>query len=359
MKRTDRPLIGISVGDPGGIGPEVTVKALALPQTYRICRPLVVADAALMREAVRVAGAVVEVRAVRSPVEGVYRPGLIDVLDLGNVVLGRLRYGAVSAEQGRASFEFVRRLIELALAGEIDATVTGPIHKEAVNQAGFRYAGHTEIYADLTGTRDYAMMLLDGDFRVAHVSTHVSLRQAIERVRMDRVLTVIRLAADALERMGIPRPRIAVAGLNPHAGEGGLFGAEEVEQIAPAVQAAQAEGRRVEGPLPADTAFPKMRGGQYDLVVAMYHDQGHIPVKLLGFRYDRQRGEWRSVAGVNVTLGLPIIRTSVDHGVAFDRAGAGTANPRSMVEAIRTAADLCRGGGARRRPSAAPPASRA
>jgi 4-hydroxythreonine-4-phosphate dehydrogenase len=355
VKRTDRPLIGISVGDPGGIGPEVTVKALALPQTYRICRPLVVADAALMREAVRVAGAVVELRAVRSPAEGTYRPGVIDVLDLGNVDLGRLRYGMVSAEQGRASFEFVRRLIELALAGEIDATVTGPIHKEALNLAGFRYAGHTEIYADLTGTRDYAMMLLDGDFRVAHVSTHLSLRQAIERVRIDRVLTVIRLAADALERMGIPRPRIAVAGLNPHAGEGGLFGAEEVGQIAPAVQAAQAEGRRVEGPLPADTVFPKMRGGQYDLVVVMYHDQGHIPVKLLGFRYDKQRGEWRSVAGVNVTLGLPIIRTSVDHGVAFDRAGAGTANPRSMVEAIRTAADLRSGRRARRRPPVPPP----
>jgi 4-hydroxythreonine-4-phosphate dehydrogenase len=352
-------LVGISVGDPGGIGPEVTVKALTLPQTYRICRPLVVADAALMREAVRVAGTVAEVRAVRGPAEGIYRPGVIDVMDLENVDLGRLRYGTVSAEQGRASFEFVRRLIELALTGEIEATVTGPIHKEAVNQAGFRYAGHTEIYAELTGTRDYAMMLLDGDFRVAHVSTHVSLRQAIERVSMGRVLTVIHLAADALERMGIPRPRIAVAGLNPHAGEGGLFGAEEAEQIAPAVQAAQAEGRRVEGPLPADTVFPKMRGGQYDLVVAMYHDQGHIPVKLLGFRYDEERDEWRSVAGVNVTLGLPIIRTSVDHGVAFDRAGKGTANPQSMVEAIRIAADLCRGGSARRRPPSPPPTGRA
>jgi len=335
-----RPLIGISIGDPAGIGPEITARALSLEATYEVCRPLAVGDASVMADAVRIAGLALQVRAVASPAEGQYQPGAMDVLDMANVDLERLQYGRISAECGRAAFEYVKKVIELALAREIDGTVTGPIHKEALNTAGFHYAGHTEIYADLTQTRDYTMMLADGPFRVVHVSTHVSLREACDRVRMPRVLRVIQLADAALRRMGMARPRIAVAGLNPHCGEGGLFGHEDAGEIAPAVEEARRQGLDVEGPIPADTVFPKMRGGQYDVVVAMYHDQGHIPTKLSAFQYDDTTRSWNAVSGVNVTLGLPIIRVSVDHGVAFDRAGQGRANPQSLIQAIHLAAQM-------------------
>jgi 4-hydroxythreonine-4-phosphate dehydrogenase len=335
------PCIGITVGDPGGIGPEITAKALAKRELYRICHPLVIAEQALMREAARIARVSVKVRPVDGPEEGIYRPGTMDVLDLGNFSLDSQRYGEITAIQGKAAFEFIHKAVDLALGGSIDATVTGPIHKEALHRAGYRYSGHTEIFAELTGTRDYAMMLADGAFRVIHVTTHMSLREAIDRINSSRILKVIHLAYEALRRMGIREPRIAVAGLNPHAGESGLFGKEEIEEILPAVRQARADGLCLEGPLPADTIFPKMRGGIYDIVVVMYHDQGHIPLKLLGFTVDAKSKRWVAMAGVNVTLGLPIIRTSVDHGVAFDKAGQGTANPQSMIEAIRLAAQLC------------------
>ncbi|MBE0585174.1 MAG: 4-hydroxythreonine-4-phosphate dehydrogenase PdxA, partial [Desulfofustis sp.] len=228
----------------------------------------------------------------------------------------------------------------LALAGKIDGTVTAPISKAAINLAGFHSSGHTEIYGELTGTTDYAMMLSDGSFRVTHVSTHVSLREACDRVKKARIVKVIELTAATLRQLGIEQPRIAVAGLNPHCGEGGLFGTEDQTEIAPAVAAAVAEGITAEGPLPADTVFSKMQGGLFDAVVVMYHDQGHIPAKLVGFHYDEKTDTWDQMAGVNVTIGLPIIRTSVDHGTAYDRAGDGRANPQSMVEAIRLAARL-------------------
>ena len=212
----------------------------------------------------------------------------MDVLDMKNIDAGKIRYKTVSAETGRASFEYVRKVIELAMAGKIDATVTGPINKEAINRAGFHYSGHTEIYADLTKTRDYAMLLAHENFRVIHVSTHVSLREACDRVKKERVYRVIRLGEDAVKKLGIDRPRIAVAGLNPHAGENGMFGREEIEEIEPAIMQARSEGLNVEGPIPADTVFSKMQGGQYDLVVAMYHDEGHIPTKVIGFQYDER-----------------------------------------------------------------------
>jgi 4-hydroxythreonine-4-phosphate dehydrogenase len=338
---SDRPLLAITMGDPGGIGPEICAKALALEEVHAVCRPLVVGDAAVVEDAVRLCDLPAAVHAVREPGQGRYERGCIDVLDLGNVPRGRLRPGLVTPEQGRASFEYVAAAIDLALRKAVDANVTGPISKAAVNAAGFRYAGHTEIYAERTGVADYALMLVHGGFRVAHVSTHVSLRQACDAVRKERVLKVIELAHDAVRRLA-GRARLAVAGLNPHRGEGGLFGTEDDEEIAPAVRAARERGIEVEGPLPADTLFPKLRGGQYDGAVAMYHDQGHIPTKLLSFSYDERTGAWSSVAGVNVTLGLPIVRTSVDHGTAFDRAGQGTANAQSMVDAIRMAAALAR-----------------
>ena len=291
----DKPLIGISVGDPAGIGPEITAKALALPEIYELCRPLAIAEFEMMKEAVRFSRSNLKIHSVASPGEGLYQLGTIDLLDLKNVNGKSIQHKTILAEYGRASFEYVKKIIELAMGKEIDATVTGPISKEAINLAGFHYSGHTEIYADLTQTKDYAMMLMHEHFRVIHVSTHVSLREACNRVKKDRVLRVIRLGDETVKRLGVQHPRIAVAGLNPHAGESGLFGREEIEEIEPAIKLVQKEGLMVEGPIPPDTIFSKMQGGQYDLVVVMYHDQGHIPTKLIGFQYDDKTKTWGSM----------------------------------------------------------------
>jgi 4-hydroxythreonine-4-phosphate dehydrogenase len=338
-----RPIIGISMGDPGGIGPEICAKALALGEIYEIGRPIVVGDAAIIDDAIRFCRLRLNAAPRSRVADAGFVHGTIDVFDLKNLPRDQLRHKQATAPQGKAAFEYVAKVIELAMSGQIDATVTGPINKAAINAGGFHYAGHTEIYADLTRTRNYSMMLAEGNFRVAHVSTHVSLREACERVKKDRVLSVIRLAHEALLQLGIASPRIAVAGLNPHCGEGGLFGSEDDREIAPAVAAARADGISAEGPLPADTVFSKMRGGMFDMVVVMYHDQGHIPTKLMGFQYDDTTGAWGQMAGVNVTLGLPIIRVSVDHGTAFGKAGEGRANPQSMIEAIKLAARLAAG----------------
>ena len=341
QKKRDRlPLLGITIGDPGGIGPEVCVKALALSEIYTICRPLVIGDTGVVADAIRFCGLDLAVHDCLRPEEGRFEVGCVDVLDLGNMPLPELRYGTVTAAQGKAAFEYVDKAIALALAGEIDGTVTGPINKAAIHAAGYTYAGHTEIYAEKTGTADYSMMLAEKNFRVTHVSTHVSLREACDRVKKDRVLRVIRLTDETLRRMDLVAPRIAVAGLNPHCSEGGLFGHEEESEIIPAIKRARADGIIVEGPLPADTVFSKMKGGMYDVVVVMYHDQGHIPTKLVGFHYDEITDTWSQMAGVNITIGLPIVRTSVDHGTAFDRAGKASSTEESMVDAIRMAARL-------------------
>jgi 4-hydroxythreonine-4-phosphate dehydrogenase len=335
-----RPLIGISVGDPAGIGPEITAKALSLPEVYQLCKPLGVADAEMMKEAIKFSNLNLKIHTVISPKEGLYQFGTIDLLDLKNLDGRSVKHKKISADYGRASFEYVKKVIELAMKKEIDTTVTGPISKEAINLAGFHYSGHTEIYAELTHTKDYAMMLVHDHFRVIHVSTHVSLREACDRVKKDRVYRVIMLGYDAVRRLGIQNPRIAVSGLNPHAGESGMFGREEIEEIEPAIKQAQEKGLSIEGPIPPDTVFSKMQGGQYDLVVVMYHDQGHIPTKLVGFQYDDKTKTWGSMSGVNITCGLPIIRVSVDHGTAFGKAGEGRANPESMIQAIKIAAQL-------------------
>ncbi|RMF59398.1 MAG: 4-hydroxythreonine-4-phosphate dehydrogenase PdxA, partial [Calditrichaeota bacterium] len=247
--------------------------------------------------------------------------------------------GQISAAAGDAAFQAVKKAIELALAGKIDAIVTNPIHKEALNLAGHHFAGHTEILAHFTRSKDVAMLLVHGNLRVIHVSTHVPLRRACDLVKKARVVRVIQLLHDACRRFGVKRPRIGVAGLNPHASDGGLFGKEEAEEILPAVQEAQAAGLDVEGPMPPDTLFAKAAGGFYDGVVAMYHDQGHIPFKLQTFTFDDKR-RVKAIRGVNITLGLPIIRTSVDHGTAFDIAGKGLANPETLIEAIEYAAKM-------------------
>ncbi len=336
------PLLGITMGDPGGIGPEICAKALNEPEIFGVCRPMVVGDAGIMANAAAFSNLDLAINTCPTVKDGRFTPGTLDVLDLGNLPMAELRHKTVTARQGQASFEYIDRAIALAMSGEIDGTVTGPINKAAVNAAGFHYAGHTEIYADKTKTADYAMMLIDGSFRVTHVSTHVSLREACERVKKKRIQKVIQLTHATLKRLDIDAPRIAVAALNPHCGEGGLFGNEDDTEIAPAVDAARSSGIQVEGPLPADTVFSKMQGGMFDAVVVMYHDQGHIPAKLVGFKYDDTTDTWSQMAGVNITIGLPIVRTSVDHGTAFDKAGEGRANPQSMIEAIKMAAKLSR-----------------
>ena len=339
----DRKIIGITMGDPASIGPEITVKALADQSIYEACRPIVVGDACVLEAVLKIAGhEEMKVRAVKDVRDAVFTHGTIDVLDMGLVSMDELVRGQVSAMCGDAAFRYVEKVIELAMDGQVDATVTNAFNKEAVNLAGHHYSGHTEIYADLTGTKNYTMMLAHENMRVVHVSTHVSLREACDRVKKQRVLDVIRIGDKACREMGIENPRIAVAGLNPHSGEHGLFGQEEIQEIIPAIEAARAEGIQAEGPVPPDTVFSKARGGWYDIVVAMYHDQGHIPLKVVGFIYDQEKQAWDAVAGVNITLGLPIIRVSVDHGTAFDQAGTGTASELSLKNSLEYAVMFAR-----------------
>jgi len=331
----ERPILAITMGDAAGIGPEIAARALADSETYRICRPLLIGDASVMRATLEGMGLGLSIHPVAEVSEARFELGHMDLMDLHNIDLPRLAKAQVSAMAGRAAYEYIVRAIDLAMAGEVDAVVTCPIHKDALNQAGYHYPGHTEIFAERTGTRDYAMMLVAGGLRVVLVTIHVALREAIEQINQERIVRAIRLAHEAGRLLGIEKPRIAVPGLNPHAGEGGLFGREEIEIIAPAIRQAQAMGYHAEGPFPPDTVFYRAVHGQFDFVTPMYHDQGLIPIKLLGF------GE-----GVNVTLGLPIIRTSVDHGTAFGKAWQFRASAGSLMEAIRLAAQMAQ---ARRR----------
>lgn len=337
-----KPILGITMGDPASVGPEITVKALANIEIYDRCRPLVIGDTQVMEKAVEIVGrqGQVAIHPVKTVEEALFQPGTIDVYDMGIVDIEKLEYGKVSEMGGEAAFQYVKKVIELAMAKEVDATVTNALNKEAINLAGHHYSGHTEIYADFTGTDKYTMLLAHENLRVVHVSTHVSLREACDRVKKQRVLDVIRIANDACKALGIQEPKVGVAGLNPHCGENGLFGTEEIEEIAPAVAQAQTEGIQAFGPVAPDTIFSKARGGWFDIVVAMYHDQGHIPLKVVGFVYNEEQKEWNAVAGVNITLGLPIIRTSVDHGTAFGHAGKGNANELSLLNAIDYAITL-------------------
>lgn len=341
-----KPIIGITMGDPAGIGPEITLKVFSKGKLFDACRPLVIGDAEVLRQAKTFTGiSDLNIYAVDRPEDAVYQRGVLSVLDMKAIDMSRLEPGKVRAASGEAAFRYVEKAIALAEEHIVQATVTNAISKEAINLAGHHFAGHTEIYAHYTNTPKYTMMLAYGNLRVVHVSTHVSLREACDRVKKDRILEVIRIADEACRKMGISDPRIGVAGLNPHCGENGMFGREEIDEIIPAVRAAAKEGIRAEGPIPPDSIFPKARGGWYDIVVAMYHDQGHIPLKVAGFVYNQKEGKWDAVEGVNITLGLPIIRTSVDHGTAFDLAGKGTANELSLENAIDYAVRFALGGG--------------
>ena len=324
-----RPIVAITMGDAAGIGPEVVVKALSAGSVYEWCRPLVIGDASRLRAAARIVKSAVPIRIVPGPSAAAFRPGEIDCIDLA-LLPEDLPFGRLSPAAGDAAYRYVVRAVELAMRGEVAAVCTAPLNKEALHAGGHAYPGHTELLAALSGTAEVSMMLTTPKMRVIHVTTHMGLLDAIERIEPGLVERTIRRGHDALVRAGIARPRIAVCGINPHAGENGLFGrGEEESKIAPAVRAVRADGIAAEGPLPADTIFFRAGRGDFDLVVAMYHDQGHGPVKVLGLE-----------AGVNVTIGLPFVRTSVDHGTAFDIAGTGQADERSLVEALRQAVAL-------------------
>ena len=333
------PRLAITMGDPAGVGPEIVVKAcarLAPLVAAGALRLLVIGHRTALREAearLGVASGLAEVAE-----GGEAGPGLGFLAageELAPIVPGR-----VAAEAGRFAYLAVARAVALAEAGRIDAIVTAPLNKAALNLAGHAFAGHTDLLAALTGTRSSVMLLAHGDMRVSHVTTHVALADVPRLLTPERLRRTIDLTAAAMRDLGIERPRLAVAALNPHAGEGGLFGRQDDEVTAPVVAACRAAGMDVIGPVPGDTVFVKLRARQFDAVVAMYHDQGHIPVKLLGFDVDPATGVWRALSGVNVTLGLPLIRTSVDHGTAFDIAGRGVANEESLIEAVEYARAL-------------------
>lgn len=324
-----RPTVAITMGDGAGVGPEVIVQALAHADVYEQCRPVVVGDARRLRRAARLCGLDVEVRRVAGPAEGTDRPGNVDCIDL-ELLPNELPFGELSARAGEAAYRYVARAVELAQEGLVGAICTAPLNKEALRAGGYPYPGHTEMLAELTGTPEVSMMLSARGLRVIHVTTHLGLLDAVDAIDADLVYRTIARGHQVLADAGIGRASIAVCGINPHAGEHGLFGrGEEESKVAPAVERARSEGIDAAGPLPADTVFFRAGRGDFDLVVAMYHDQGHGPVKVQGLE-----------AGVNITVGLPVVRTSVDHGTAFDIAGTGTADERSMLEAVRTAAQL-------------------
>ena len=317
--------IGITMGDPTGIGPEIVARLFAEGVEARC---VVIGDAGMLRRAVSIVGATLPVVAVTSPETATGARGRIEVICASDL-LPDLPFGRVHARGGAAAYAYVIRAIDDALAGRLSAIVTAPISKLALHAAGIRYPGHTEILAERSGTSDYAMMLANHELRVLLVSIHVSLTDAIRAVTPEAELRAIRLAAAATRQFGVERPRIAVAGLNPHAGEDGMFGREDVDIIAPAVARARAEGIDASGPFPGDTVFMRARQGEFDTVVAQYHDQGLIPIKYLGLEH-----------GVNITVGLPFVRTSVDHGTAFDIAGTGRASAASLRAAVAQAAAM-------------------
>lgn len=323
------PIVGITMGDAAGVGPEVVVKTMARRSLFAQCRPLVIGDTKRLERANTLVKGDLKIRSIRSAGEARYEPGTVDCIDLG-LIPDDLPFGQLSPIAGDAAFQYIKRAAALAQAGEIDAICTAPLNKEALHAGGHKYPGHTEMLAHLTGVEEVSMMLVAPKLRVIHVTTHIGIIDAIRKIEPGLVQRTIERGHATLVKAGIAHPRIGVCGINPHAGENGLFGyGEEEEKIIPAVKLLQQRGLDVTGPLPADTLFFRAGRGDFDLVVAMYHDQGHGPVKVLGLE-----------AGVNVTVGLDVIRTSVDHGTAFDIAGKGIADDGSMAEAMRQAIEL-------------------
>ena len=336
MSNSDyKPGIAITMGDPCGIGPEVVAKALADPRVHQSCRPLVVGSAWAMQQAIALTGVPLEVQAAPDSGNAAdYAPGVVPVIDIGNLNPEDITVGQINPVCGKAAMEWVTKAGELALAGAVDGLATAPLNKEAASLAGYQAIGHMELLQELSGAKTVATMLLARNLRVVHLTTHRSLRAACDYVKQERILDYLRLTHQSFTQWGFDRPRLAAAALNPHGSDGGLLGSEEAEEIAPAVAAAQAEGINAVGPVPADIVFHHAAQDHYDAVLAMYHDQGHIPVKVYGFE-----------ESITANLGLPFVRTSVDHGTAFDIAGKGIATPTSMLEAIRLAVALAQGNG--------------
>ena len=324
-----KPVLGITMGDAAGIGAEVIIKALEDKRIYELARPVVIGDQKIMQRALPIVNSNLKLRVIENVEDAKSEFGYIDLIDLDNLPAD-LPFSKVDPRAGKAAYDYIERAVEYALQGKIHAIVTAPLNKEALHAGGKMFPGHTEILAHLSNTKDFSMLLASEKLNVIHVSTHVQLRKACALVTKERVLQVIHLAAAHIKMLGFKAPRIAVAGLIPHAGENGMFGDEDEKEIVPAIKAAQAEGINVVGPIPPDTVFHRAANlDEFDIVVVMYHDQGHIPLKLLGFD-----------SGVNVTVGLPFIRTSVDHGTAFPIAGTGVADSRSMTEALYLGAKM-------------------
>lgn len=324
-----KPVIAITMGDAAGIGPEIIIKALEDRQVYDICRPLVVGDGGVLQQAIELAGSPLKLRSCETTSDARGEYGIIDLLDLKNLDATKIIPGEVSAACGKAAMEYIEKAANLALDKEVSAMATAPINKEAVIAAGYQDTGHMKFLTRITSTPEYAAMLVTGKLRVVHLTDHYSLKEACEMVTRDRILSKLKLTDNSFRQWGFEHPRLGVAALNPHGSDGGLFGNEEATQIMPAVAEARTLGIDASGPFPADSIFYRAINGEFDAVLAMYHDQGHIAIKVHGFE-----------DSVAVTLGLPFIRTSVDHGTAFDIAGKGIADARSMIEAIKTAVSL-------------------
>ena len=334
MTGGSKPGIAITMGDPCGIGPEVVAKALSDPRVYDSCRPLVVGSSYAMEQAVALTGVPLRVSRIGDAEGSGEDSAVIEVLDIGNLNPEDITVGEINPTCGRAAMEWVTKAGELALAGSVGGLATAPLNKEAASLAGYKSIGHMELLQELSGVRTVATMLMARNLRVVHLTTHRSLRVACDYVKKDRILDYLRLTHEAFISYGFRGPRIAAAALNPHGSDGGLLGNEEAEEISPAVEAARSEGINAIGPIPADIVFHHAAEDRYDAVLAMYHDQGHIPVKVYGFE-----------ESITANLGLPFVRTSVDHGTAFDIAGRGVATHTSMLEAIRLAVALVKGDG--------------
>ena len=322
---SDRPIIALTLGDPSGIGPEVMVKALAHPDVLASCHPLIIGNTQILNKTAQDLGLALEITPVSSAIEA--SENAISILDSGNLNAEDIVPGRISAAAGKASVEWILQAGELAISGQVQAIATAPIHKEAARLAGYQDIGHMELLQSLTGAKEVATMLTAGNLRVVHLTTHRTLARAVEYVKKDHILAKLELTHRCFQEWGFPTPRIAVAALNPHGGDGGLLGREEIDEIAPAVEEARKQGMEVTGPIPADSVFPQAIDGRYDAVLVLYHDQGHIPIKVKDF-----------AGSVSINLGFPFVRTSVDHGTAFDIAGKGVADETGMMEAIRAAA---------------------
>jgi len=330
MAKTKLPIIGITMGDPTGVGPEIIVKVLSLESTFRFCHPVVLGDRNILERAIQLLNVPLAVNEMETITEENLQSGALNLLPLSAIPLDKAGYGNPSKACGEGMVTYIKEAARLALEATIDAITTAPISKKALSDAGYTYPGHTELLGELTESKDYVMMLAGKRLRVVLVTIHCSLHDVFHLLTTEKIVKTIRVTNDALrDFFGETHPRIAVAGLNPHAGEEGLFGSEEKTVILPAVERARQSGINVEGPLPPDTLFYHAAQGSYGAVVSMYHDQGLIPLKLLHFE-----------DAVNITLGLPLIRTSVDHGTAYDIAGTGKANPASLLSALKVAAQM-------------------